>query len=245
VQHRSVLEAKDFVEWANENVVLVVGHDGATGGKEKHKPLEVKEKEGTKEACPRYPGLTCAEHEAMRADVAKGVDGFGGKIEVPSGFPNSWMVGPDGTVEAMDKSKSVVAKGCQECLVEFQKKFEGKPLTAKKHGDYRKHLADGDKAADEGKWKAALASYAKVDADAKKLPKALLEKVASRAEALNGKVADAFAKVKEGDGDAAAKLKAVRALRSEVGAKLSTGPLACAADLDAWIKEAAAAAVKK
>ena len=51
-----VFEKDDFIAWANENVVTMVGHNGATGGKEDHKPTEVtdpKTKE-KKSVCPSY-----------------------------------------------------------------------------------------------------------------------------------------------------------------------------------------------
>jgi hypothetical protein len=233
-----VLEDDDFIAWANENVVIVVGHDGATGDKEQHKPVETtdpKTKE-KREICPLYDGLTCDEHKAIRRDASSPKDGFG-KIDVPGGFPNTWMVGPDGVVERIDPKDQQVAKNVQDALVAFQKKYEGKPLPWKKYDAHRKSIADGDKALEEGKWKAALAAYAKVDADAKKLPKGFQERLKAKLDASNEKIAAKFAEIRDGEGDAAAKAKAVKALRAEVGAKFSTGNLAVVADLDAWIKE--------
>jgi hypothetical protein len=233
-----VLEDDDFIAWANENVVIVLGHDGATGDKEQHKPVEVtdsKTKE-KKEVCPLYDGLTCEEHKAIRKEVADPKGGVG-KIDVPSGFPNTFMVGPDGVVERIDPKDQQVAKNIQEALVAFQKKYEGKPLPWKKYDAHRKSISDGDRAVEEGKWKAALAAYAKVDADAKKLPQGLLDRLKAKVDALNEKVAAKFAEIRDGEDDPAAKVKALKALRGEVGAKLSTGPLAVTADLDAWIKE--------
>ena len=54
------------------------------------------------------------------------------------------------------------------------------------------------------------------------------------------KVAAKFTELKDGSDDDATKLKNVKALRAEVGQKLSTGFLAVVADMDTWIKEAAA-----
>jgi hypothetical protein len=241
-----VLEDDDFIAWANENVVVVLGHDGATGDKEQHKPVEVtdpKTKE-KKEVCPLYDGLTCEEHKAIRREVADPKGGVG-KIDVPSGFPNTWMVGPDGVVERIEGEDQVLAKNVQERLVAFQKKYDGKPLPWKKYDAHRKSIADGDKALEEGKWKAALAAYGKVDADAKKLPKGLLERLQAKVAGANEKVAARFAEIRDGDDDPAAKVKAVKALRAEVGAKFSTGPLAVVAELDAWIKENGAPATPR
>ena len=237
-----MLDNEDFIKWANENVVVVVGHRGGAGGKEQHKPAEEKDaKTGdTKSVCPLYPGLTCAEHEKIRDDAGTGGKDGLAKIDVPSGHPNSWMVGPDGTVEKVEKQSP--SKEVMEALIAYQKTYAEKPVLAKKYAEYLKAFADGDKALEEGKFKAALAALLKVDKDAKKLTAGLVEKVKAKEEALNGKVAERFASLKDGDGDAAAKLKAVKALRSEVAAKLSTGALAVTAEIDAWVKEAAAAA---
>lgn len=238
-----MLENEDFLTWANENIVTVVGHDGATGENKQHEPVEVKDAK-TKEVskvCPLYEGLTCEEHQGIRREASNPKDGFG-KIEVPSGFPNSWMVGPDGVVERIEPKDQQTAGKVQELLQEFQKKYDGKPLTMKKYEAYRKAMVEGDKAVEDGKWRAALAAYAKVDADAKKLPAGLAERLKAKIDAANEKVAAKFAEVKDGDLDAAAKMKAVRALRGEVGTKFSTGHLAVVADIDAWIKEQAAAA---
>jgi hypothetical protein len=238
-----VLENDDFVTWANENIVTVVGHDGATGENKQHDPVEVKDpktKEVTK-VCPLYEGLTCEEHRDIRREAANPKDGFG-KIDVPSGFPNSWMVGPDGVVERIDPKDQQTAGKIEELLQEFQKKYDVKPLPMKKYDAYRKAIADGDKAVEDGKWRAALSAYAKVDADAKKLPAGLAERLKGRIDAANEKVAAKFTELKDGSLDAAAKMKAVRALRGEIGTKFSTGNLAVVADIDTWIKEQAAAA---
>ena len=238
-----MLDNEEFMTWSNENIVAVVGRDGAVGGKEDHKPVEevdpkTKEK---REVCPSYPGLTCEEHRAMRRTFANPPDGWG-KIPPSDGVPNNWVVGPDGTVEKIENKDAFVVKTLIETLTTFQKKYEGKPVPLKKWDAYNKSFAEADKAVEDGKWKVALAAYAKVDADAKKLSKGLTEKLAAKATALNDRVAARFAEVKDGSDDAATKLKAVKALRADVGQKLSTGPLAVVAELDAWLKEQAAAA---
>jgi hypothetical protein len=239
-----VLENEDFIKWATENVVVVMGHDGATGNNEPHKPLEVEDPKTheKKQVCPLYPGMTCDQHKALRRDAqAGGKDGLG-KIDVPGGFPNTWMVGPDGKVERIDGAKQQAAGSVMDALIAFQKTYPEKPILRKRWEEYQKALEEADKTLEEGKWKSVLAALAKVDKDAKKLTPALTAKVKEKADALNAKVVEKFGSIKDGDGDAAAKLKAVRALRSDVSAKLSAGALAVVTDLDAWIKEAAAAA---
>ncbi len=240
-----MLDNEDFITWANENVVVVLGHRGGAGGKEQHKPAEEKDaKTGdAKPVCPLYPGLTCAEHEKIREDAGNGGKDGIAKIDVPSGHPNSWMIGPDGKVEKIEKQTP--SKEVMDALIAYQKTYAEKPVAAKKYGEYRKAFDEGDKALEDGKFKVALAALVKVDKDAKKLTSGLVEKVTAKVEALNGKVAEKFAALKDGDGDAAAKLKSVKALRSDVSAKLSTGALPVTAEIDAWVKEAAAAAAAK
>jgi hypothetical protein len=237
-----VLDNDDFIAWSNENIVAVVGHNGATGGKEDHKPVtekDAKTKE-EREVCPVYPGLTCKEHQDLRAAFSNPPDGWG-KIGQSDGVPNHWMVGPDGLCEKVENKDAALPKSLIEVLTAFQKKYEGKPVPLKKWDAYNKSFTDAEKALADGKWKAALAAYGKVDADGKKLSKGLVEKVAAKVAELNEKVVAKFTEVKDGADDTATKLKALKALRSEVGQKLSTGFLPVVADLDAWIKEAAAA----
>lgn len=240
-----MLENDDFVAWTNENCLCVVGHHGAVHG-EDHQPTDVtdpKTKE-TKSVCPKYAGLTCAEHQAVQADAQNPKDGLG-KITMPGGVPATFMVGPDGAVEQMEQAKSQVAKMAIDELTAFQKKYEGKAIPAKKYETYRKLFADGDAALEASRWKDALAALVKVDAEGKKLSKGLVEKVKAKADALDAKAKARFEELKGGDGDAAARLKAVKALRADVSAKLSTGYLPVLAELDAWIKEQAAVPAAK
>lgn len=238
-----MLSNDDFIAWTNENAVVEVGHSGAVGGKEDHKPVEETDPK-TKEkrsVCPSYPGLTCEEHRKCRADASSGAEGTP-KIGEAAGVPNSWVILPDGTVEQFDQAKSMSPKDAVEEMTRYQKNVQGKPIGSKKYEVYRKQLAEGDKAIEDGKWKVGLAAYLKVDADAKKLTEALAEKVKAKLAVANDKVVAKFTELKDGEGDAAAKLKAVKALRAEVGTKFSSGFLASVAEMDAWIKETAAAA---
>ena len=238
-----MFENEDFITWANENCVTAVGHNGSTPGHEDHKPTKVtdpKSKE-EKEICPKYAGLTCAEHQAVRQGAENPPEGWD-KMPESKGIPINAMFGPDGKVEKIDNGKALTAKTLMDTLTEFQKKFD-KPVLFKKWDAYNKGFEDGDKAVEDGKWKVALAAYAKIDADGKKLTKGITEKVKAKIDAANAKVVEAFGKIKDGDGDAATKLKNAKTLRAEVGTKFSTGNLAVVADLDAWIKDAAAAAV--
>jgi hypothetical protein len=271
--HRSVLEDEDFIAWANENVVVLVGNgngtgthktgakdDDAKGGKkdddkkgiprpEGEEP-DAKPEEGDSKPeeptagpaadvdCTYYPGLKCAEHVKALQDVRKPPEGV---PEIPEwkGIPATFLVGPEGTVEECNEDRA--PSSLQNAVEDLQKRLKLKTVSFKKYEGYLKAMADGDAAVEAGKWKAALAAYAKVDKDAKKLP-GLTVRLGKRLEAMNAKVLEAFGKAKE-EADAAARLKAVKALRAEAGAKLaSAGALPVVADLDAWIKENAAPA---
>ena len=237
-----MLENEEFAAWTIENCVAVVGHNGAVHG-EDHKPVDVtdpKTKE-KKSVCPSYLGLTCPEHQAIQSEIASPKDGVG-KIDMPNGVPATFMVGPDGTVEKMDQAKSMVAKSAIDELTAFQKKYDAKPIGGKRYEVYKKALADSDAAVAATKWKDALAALVKVDADGKKLSKGLVEKVKAKADALNELLKARFEELKSGESAAAAKSKAVKQLRADVSAKLLSGVLPVVADLDAWIKEQAAAA---
>jgi hypothetical protein len=238
-----VLQNDEWVAWANENVVLVVGHDGATGENKQHEPTKItdaKSKE-EKEICPLYTGLTCAEHKQIVHDVSSPPDGFG-KIDVPGGFPNSWMVGPDGKVEKLEGKDAGIPKNLEDALVAFQKKYDAKPIPAKTWDKLKKALADGDAALEAGKLKDALAAYAKVDSDGlAKKQKHLIDKVKAKTDAVNAKAVAQLAEIKDGSAAPADKVKALKALRDQIGAKLSFGNLAVVADVDALLKDLAPA----
>ena len=163
-------------------------------------------------------------------------DGTGGPKLVVQGFPTSFMITPDGKFEQHKKDR--VVKDLIDGVAEFAKKSGLKP--SKKYQAFLANFADGDKAVEAGKWKDAEAALLKIDAVAKKMP-SLGCRLPAKLEALNDKVVEAFGKLRDAEGeDAAAKIKAVRALRSDVATKFvvlaPTGYLPVVADLDAWLK---------
>ena len=266
--HRSVLEDEDFIAWANENIVILVGNGNGTGthktgkddegkdgkGKDDKKGIPRPEGEGEEPGakpeedskpeeptagpaadvdCTYYPGLKCAEHVKALQDVRKPPEGA---PEVPEwkGIPATFLIGPDGTVEECQEDRA--PSSLQNAVEDLQKKLKLKTVSFKKYEGYLKAIDEGDAAVEAGKWKAALTAYTKVDKDTKKLP-GLAARLGKRLETMNAKVVEAFGKAKE-EADAAAKLKAVKALRAEVGAKLANaGALPVVAEIDAWIKE--------
>lgn len=231
----------DFIAWANENCVVAVGHDGATGGKEDHKPAKEKDPKTKeeKEVCPSYVGLTCAEHQKIRRDAENPPEGWDKMFE-SNGVPKNAWFSPEGRITKLENKDALAAKTLMDILTAAQGKSKAIPF--KKWDAYNKAFEDCDKAAADGKWKAALAALQKVDADGKKLTKPLQDKVAAKAKDVNEKVVARFDEIRNGEGDDATKLKAAKALRAEVGTKLSTGALPVVADLDTWIKEASAPA---
>jgi hypothetical protein len=273
--HRSVLEDEDFIAWANQNIVVVVGNGNASGkhdtgekdeGDEKGskkddgKEDEAKDEDAKPEAettegegdgaapaaaagdvdCTYYPGLKCREHAAISSEV-HAPKGDEPKIPDFQGVPASFLIGPDGTVE--DCKEDRAPSSLQNAVEDFQKKVKAKPMPFKKYEGYLTALEKGDAAVEAGKWKVALVEYAKVDKDRKKYP-GLAARVDKRVEAMDAKVVEAFEKAKE-EPDAAARLKAVKALRSEASARLSSGLLPVVATIDAWLKEAAATTAAK
>ena len=103
-----MLENEDFVKFANENIICVVGHND-----EGH-PTETEDEKGKKTpGCPLYPGLECKQHRSIMGEVGRPPEGMP-KIEMPNGVPNSWLVAPDGTVERIEGADQQSAGKVQE-----------------------------------------------------------------------------------------------------------------------------------
>jgi hypothetical protein len=223
-----VLENEDFVKWANENIVVAVGHND-TGH-----PAEVEDEKGKKTpGCPLYPGLQCKEHQDIMNIVGRPPEGLP-KIEMPGGVPNSWLVAPDGTVEQVSGSDQQSAGKVQE-LAEAMQKKAGKVITWKDYEKLNDAFEAGAKAVEAGDWKAAITQYAAVDKKAGKMPESVGKRLKERVDALNAKVVEAFEAVKALE-DAAKRAKDMKALRANVAAKIGATALPVLADIDAWIK---------
>jgi hypothetical protein len=260
-----VFDNQEFIAWANENVVFLVGHEGKShsayeakpgdkdakddkkDGKDEKKDAEKPEPETTKPeaakpeggdesakapagGCSIYAGITCEEHEKVAADAKEGSGGP--KLEF-KGWPTSFMIAPDGTVEKHESDRAV--KSLEDGVADFTKKKGLKP--DKKFLTYLAALDEGDQATADGKWKVAITAYLKVDAVSKKM-KGLGATLTPKVAALSDAIAAAFTKLKGDESkDAAAKFAAVKALRADVGARFAAGLLPVVADLDAWLKE--------
>jgi hypothetical protein len=223
-----VLENEDFVKYANENIVCVVGHND-----EGH-PTETEDEKGKKTpGCPLYPGLDCKQHRSIMGEVGSPPEGMP-KITMPGGVPNSWLVAPDGTVEQVSGADQQSAGKVQE-LAEAMQKKAGKAIGWKDYGKLQEAFEIGTKSTDEGDWKQAITAYQSIEKKAGKMPPSVGERLTKRVEELNAKVVEAFEAVKAVE-DAAQRDKDMKALKAKVMAKIGPKPLPVVADIDAWLK---------
>lgn len=183
--------------------------------------------------CDLYAGLTCEQHQKIMQDVGSGADGMP-KIEIPNGVPNSWLVGPDGTVEAIEPAKQQSAGAVQELAEALQKKV-GKVVAWKDFEKLQEGFEAGAKATEAGEFKAAIAAYGAIDKKAAKLPEAFGTRLKTAVEALSAKAVEAFEAVKAVE-DAAKRDKDMKALRAKLSAKIGASALPVLADIDAWLK---------
>jgi hypothetical protein len=226
-----VLENKKFYEWANENVLVVVGHTQA-----EHEFEEVDGEGGEKvKNCKLYVGLTCAQHEAAAQDCHSGAGDLP-KIEQKSGVPNSWLVAPTGEIREIEPGEQQVVSKIIDAAEAWQKDL-GKFLTAKKYEDCQEDLATGDAALEKKDFKGALKVFAKIEKDEKKLPEPMVASVAKRIEAVNEAVRAALEELKGSEADAESRLKEARQLSSQVSLRLKSGYLPVKEELEAFIKE--------
>ena len=233
-----MLENKNFVEWANENVVVVVGHS------ETEHPTEVEDEKGTKTpGCPLYKGLTCEQHRAIVGECRNPGEGLP-KLESTNLMPNSWFVTPDGTVTQVEAEAQQVAGKIEELVAEMQK-TAGKSLPYKKYEKYLEAFQATDAAITDGKLKDAIKALQKVEKDEKKLPDGMKADVDKRIESLDKAAQAQFDAISGGEDDTAAKLKAANKLKSDVGARFKRGYLPVVEKITAWIKESKASGAAK
>ncbi|MDF1701755.1 MAG: hypothetical protein P1V36_11420 [Planctomycetota bacterium] len=229
-----MLENKKFVAWANENLVVVVGHT-----QEDH-PTEYEDAKGKKQpGCPLYRGMTCEEHRAIPRECMTGGEGIP-TVKSTNMMPNSWLVTPGGEVTQIPSADQQSAGKIEEIVMEAQK-AAGKHLTWKKYGKYLESFEASDGALREDKLKEAIKALQKVEKDSKKLPAGMQAQVTTRVDAINAKAVEAFEALKAGE-DVAAAMKAANKLKTQVGARFKRGYLPVVAEIKAWLKETKAAA---
>ncbi len=231
-----MLQDGGFVEWANENMIVAIAHET-----EEH-PSQIEDENGEKvEGCPKYPGLLCEDHRGIANEIAALTSASGlPQIKKPVSTPTSWFVMPNGEVETVSNAYKTKPKKVIEMAQAGLKKLKLKHLPMKKYKAYVASLDAGDAAIETMDWKAALAAYADVEKDTKKLPDGMKEIVKERLDDLNEAIVEAFEELKEGEGDAEAKIKAAGQLKSAVGKRLKRGYLPVVDDIKKWIKEAKA-----
>jgi hypothetical protein len=223
-----VLENEDFVKFANENVICVVGHND-TGH-----AAEIEDAKGNKTpGCALYPGLQCKDHQAIMGEVAQPAEGMP-KIELPNGVPNSWLIAPDGTVEKIESADQQSAGKVQELIEALQKK-SGKAIGWKDYEKLSTAFETGAKATETGDLKAAITAYQQIEKKAGKMPASVGERLTKCVEALNAKAVEAFEALKSAE-DAVQRDKDMKALKSKVAAKIGPKALPVLADIDAWLK---------
>ena len=225
-----MLENKKFMEWANENLIVVVGHT------EKEHPAEVEDEKGEKTpGCSLYPGLTCEQHQAITGQCMAGGEGLP-KIDVANTMPNSWLVSPGGEVVKIEPADQQSAGKIEELATEMQK-AAGKHVPFKKYEKYLEDFDATDKAVEAGELKYAVKAIQKVEKDAKKFPEGMVAEVDKRIDAINAKAGEAFEAIK-GDEDVAAGIKAANKLKTDVGARFKRGYLPVVEEIKIWLKEA-------
>lgn len=229
-----MLENKKFVDWANENIVVVIGHS------EENHPTEFEDDKGKMQpGCPLYRGMTCEEHRAIARECGSPAEGIPA-VKNTGRMPNTWLVSPSGEVTAFEPADQQSAGKIEDIITEAQK-AAGKHLTWKKYGKYRESFQAIDAALGENELKDALKELKKIEKDSKKLPDAMNAEIDKRVEALNAKAVEALEAIKAGD-DVKAALKEGNKLKTAVGARLKRGYLPVVEDIKAWLKEAKAKA---
>jgi hypothetical protein len=234
-----VLENKKFVAWANENIVVVIGHS------DKNHPAEIEDDKGKKTpGCPLYVGMTCDQHQAIPRECMSPPEGLPA-VKSTNMMPNSWLVTPDGEVSQIPSADQRAAGKIEE-LIEALQKDAGKHLSYKKYRGYLDSFEASDTALRDDKMKVAIKALKKVEKDTKKLPDGMKAEVSKRFEAINAKAVEQLETIKAGaaaGGDqAAAGIKAANALKNQVSARFKVGYLPVVAQIKAWLKEAKAAA---
>ncbi|MDJ0523610.1 MAG: hypothetical protein QNJ90_16185 [Planctomycetota bacterium] len=228
-----MLENKKFVAWANENIVVVVGHT------ETGHPTEIEDDKGKKTpGCPLYKGLTCEQHRALPGECRNPEDGLP-KLESTNLMPNSWLVFPDGTVTQVESAVQQVPGKIEDLVAEKQKEI-GKHLTWKKYTKYSETFATFDEALGADKLKDALKALKKVEKDTKKLPEGMVAEVDKRVDGLNKAAQEKLASIQDGEDEVAAKIKAANKLKNEVAARLKRGYLPVVEEIKDWVKRAKA-----
>jgi len=231
---RSLLADPAFASWANEHVVLVVGHS------DPNHPADVEGADGKPVAgCPVYAGLLCEQHRQVDVDVEAGEDGRP-RIAVGNDRPTAFLLSPSGESTRIAGSALYEGEMIRE-KTEAVQKAAGALVTRSQHQAFLAAFATVQTAAEEGRFKDALRAFQAIEKDAKKIPPSYAAEVAARREALDAVVLAAFARLRDDPAlDETARLKKVVALRQEAGQRLTTGYLPAIAAIDAWIRDARA-----
>jgi hypothetical protein len=224
-----VLTQKSFVEWANENMVVLIAHNELG-----HDPIEAKGYDGqTVRTCPLYPGMTCRDH----CDASVDIDTDRDEDLVPIPFielcPNSWLVPAGGTPEAIAETDQFVPGKIKDLVKAMQKRL-GKPLPARAYRQIVALFAAGDAAVEAEDWHKALTTYASIEALAKAPPASLTALVDARLAEVEDLARFAFEDAVEAEG--ADGVPVVRALVAALDVPVYGRTLPLLAEARTWLE---------
>jgi hypothetical protein len=234
-----VLTNKSFIEWANENLVVLIAHNELG-----HDPLEGDEKTGVQRgACPLYPGMTCRQHCDAAVDIDTTRDEDLTTVPFIELCPNSWLVPPGGAPVQIPEADQFVA-GKVKALVAKMQKGLGASLSREDHAQIVNALGQAEAGTDEDEWNKALQALAGIASLAKEPPpslRALLDKrLAAVEEGVRFAFEDAIEPGRRDDTPMATRIDAVRALHEAADVPVFGKKLPVVADMAAWLKKHAA-----
>lgn len=227
-----MLTNKGFIRWANEHVVILIAHNELG-----HEEIE-DEKATGKDAkrCPLYPGLRCREHLDIAVETDNVRDDELPVIPFVELCPNSWLVRPDGEVEAIAEEAQFTAKGIREATQTAQKAL-GEPLSPKTATALMPHARAALAALDDEAWKKGLTALAALRAGIAKPGKGIRAWIALRLAYVEEEVGFLFEDVLEDDElSANQKRQAIAPLFEGVDVQVGDAHLPVRARMARWLE---------
>ena len=226
-----MLTNKGFIKWANEHVVVLISHnelgheeivdEGVTGEGGRH--------------CPLYPGLTCRQHLDISVETSNSRDEELPVVPFIELCPNSWVIHPDGKVEAIDEAAQFTSKGVEDALKAAQKTLgDALPVSV-----YAKRLPDAvaaQAAFDDERWRDGLLALARLRAAVKRPGRGLRAWITLRLELVEEEVGFLFEDaIEDGDLSPAERRTAVTAQLEAVDVRVGSAYVPLRARIEAWL----------